>query len=273
MMLNNVVLKTLRDKRRAMIGWLLVMTGMSLIYALYWPYIRDNPFMAQMMVSYLQSFPSGLIEAFIGSNLMLFTTHPEAFLDSELFFLFVPLAFILFTASFGSDAIAGEEDRGTLNLLLSNPVSRSRVVLEKFIALVVYTVLLGALLETELVVASVATNTSIDLFRLTDVTLSVILLSLVFGSMALALGCIGLGPSMSTGVAVSLGVVSYFVNSLATTFRDLQPYRKYSPFFYYIQADPLMNGLNIGDATVLLVLTVVTLSIALLAFRRRDVSV
>jgi ABC-2 type transport system permease protein len=273
MMLNNVVLKTLRDKRRAMIGWLLVMTGMSLIYALYWPYIRDNPFMAQMMVSYLQSFPSGLIEAFIGSNLTQFTTRPEAFLDSELFFIFVPLAFILFTVSFGSDAIAGEEDRGTLDLLLSNPMPRSRIVLEKFAALVASTFLLGALLEIELAVASVATNTSISLIRLAEVTLSVILLSLVFGSMALALGCIGLSPGMSTGVAVSLGVASYFVNSLAATFVNLQPYRKYSPFFYYIQADPLMNGLNVGDATVLLALIVVTLSIALLAFQRRDISV
>lgn len=273
MMLNNVVLKTLRDKRRAMVGWLLVMTGMSLIYALYWPYMRDNPFLGQMMISYLQSFPSGLVEAFIGSNISLFSTNAEAFLDAELFFLFVPLAFILFGASFGSDAIAGEEDRGTLDLLLSNPVSRGRIVLEKFVALVTYTFLLGAILEVELVGASVATNTTISLFRLTDVTLSVILLSLVFGSMALALGCIGLGPGMSTGVAMSLGVASYFVNALATTFVNLQPYRKYSPFFYYIQADPLMNGLNVGDATVLLALIVVILSIALLAFRRRDISV
>lgn len=273
MMLNNIVLKTLRDKRRAMIGWLLVMTGMSLIYALYWPYIRDNAFMGQMMISYLQSFPAGLIEAFMGSNLTQFTTHAESFLDSELFFIFVPLAFILFTASFGSDVIAGEEDRGTLDLLLSNPISRSRILLEKFAALTSYTVLLGALLEIELVVASVATNTNINFIHLTDITLSVILLGLVFGSMALALGCIGLGPSTSTGVAASLGVASYFVNALATTFKDLQPYRKYSPFFYYIQADPLINGLNTGDATVLLALTIVALLVALFAFQRRDISV
>ncbi len=273
MMFENIILKTLRDKRRAMIGWLLIMTGMSLIYALYWPYIRDNAFMGQMMISYLQSFPAGLIEAFMGSNLTQFTTHAEAFLDSELFFIFVPLAFILFTATFGSDVIAGEEDRGTLDLLLSNPISRGRVVLEKFAALTSYTILLGALLQVELVIASVATNTSINLFHLTDVTLSVILLGLVFGSMALALGCIGLGPGMSTGIAASLGVASYFINSLATTFTDLQPYRKYSPFYYYIGADPLINGLKVGDAAVLLALIIVALLIALFGFRRRDISI
>jgi len=273
MMFDNIFLKTLRDKRRALIGWALVMTGMSLIYLAYWPYIRDNPFMGEMMISYLQSFPPGLIEAFMGGTLGEFTTKAEAFLNSELFFMFVPLSFMIFTASFGSDSIAGEEDRGTLDLLLSNPMPRSRVVLENFGALAASTFLLGVVLAIELIIASAATSTNLNLIRLGEITLSLILLSLVFGSAALAFGCIGLGPGMSTGAAVTLGVASYFLNSLGAVIKELEPYRKLSPFYYYIRADPLINGLNLGDAAVLAVIALVLLVLAIVTFQRRDVSV
>jgi ABC-2 type transport system permease protein len=61
--------------------------------------------------------------------------------------------------------------------------------------------------------------------------------------------------------------------SLAPLAEKLEPYRKLSPFYYYIGADPLVNGLNLGHVAVLLGLIVVLLAVALLAFQRRDVAV
>ena len=54
----------------------------------------------------------------------------------ELFSLMAPLLLIVFSIGAGASAIAGEEDRHTLELLLANPVSRCRIVLEKLAALV-----------------------------------------------------------------------------------------------------------------------------------------
>jgi ABC-2 type transport system permease protein len=53
----------------------------------------------------------------------------------------------------------------------------------------------------------------------------------------------------------------------------LEPYRRLSPFYYFIGADPLKNGLNPGHAAVLIGLTVVFLVVALFAFERRDLAV
>jgi ABC-2 type transport system permease protein len=50
---------------------------------------------------------------------------------------------IIFTTGIGARAIAGEEESGRLDLLLAYPVSRTRVVVQRFAALVVATLLVG----------------------------------------------------------------------------------------------------------------------------------
>lgn len=66
---------------------------------------------------------------------------------------------------------------------------------------------------------------------------------------------------------------SYFFNSLGMSIKSLEPYRKLSPFYYFIGADPLANGLNWGHAAVLIILTLVFLGLAVIAFNRRDLAV
>jgi ABC-2 type transport system permease protein len=269
MMLNNVVLKTLRDKRRALLGWAIALTGFAFLFTLYWPYIRDMPSIVQL----LQAYPEALIKIFVGGDISKFNLVPESFLNAELFFLWVPLVLMLFAVTFGSDAVAGEEERGTLDLLLANPVPRSGIVIEKFIALSISSAILGVTLWFALMAGSMISDMGISPVRLAEVIFSAVLLGLVFGSLSLALGCVGLKPGMSTGVGATLGVASYLVNALAPVFKEIQPYQKFSPFYYYIQADPLVNGLNLGDVMVLVALIVVTFVIALAAFQHRDIGV
>jgi ABC-type transport system involved in multi-copper enzyme maturation permease subunit len=61
-------------------------------------------------------------------------------------FFLAPLLFLIFAIGQGSGAIAGEEERGTLDLLLANPRSRVRIVLEKFGALALMTLGLAAMM-------------------------------------------------------------------------------------------------------------------------------
>ena len=78
--------------------------------------------------------------------------------------------------------------------------------------------------------------------------------------------------SLSIGVATALATAAYFLNALAPLVEGLESWRKASPFYYFIAADPLKNGLDPGHVTVLIGLTVVFLAAALAAFERRDLS-
>ena len=53
----------------------------------------------------------------------------------------------------------------------------------------------------------------------------------------------------------------------------LEPVEKVFPFHYYIGADPLVNGLNLVHAAVLIGITAVFLVVAIVTFERRDLAV
>ena len=63
------------------------------------------------------------------------------------------------------------------------------------------------------------------------------------------------------------------LNALAPLLDWLEPFQVASPFYFYIDANPLLNGLNPLHAGVLIGLTVIFLVIAVVTFERRDLAV
>lgn len=267
-MLRNVFWKTLRDQRRGLLWWGIGLVVLAVYLMWFYPSLRDQ---ASTLNAYLEQLPPALRATFMGE----FTdfTSPEGYLNTELYFFIVPFLFVIFAVGFGSNAIAGEEERGTLDLLLANPLPRWQVVVEKFATLVVSTAALAFVLCLGLLIGGRMVNLEISFGRVAEATASSVLLSLAFGTLALALGCASGQRGLSVGLATALAIAAYFLNSLAPLVEALKPYRKLSLFYYYIGADPLTKGLNLGHAAVLIGVTVVLLAVGMIAFERRDVAV
>ena len=120
--------KTLREQRWALLGWS-VRTGLHFAFpALFLPFHQPRPANVLKVLDNLPPF----IRNLIGKNNFMAT--PEGFLNLQPFSILAPLLFIIFAIGKGGDATAGEEERGTLDLLLSHPLPRWRLVLEKFAA-------------------------------------------------------------------------------------------------------------------------------------------
>ena len=208
-MLRNVFWKTMRDSRRSLLWWGIGLSAYTTIELLFYPSFRSFPGMEELV----RQLPKELMALFAGDLASFFS--PEGFLRAELFFLFVPLLFIVFTTAFGSGAIAREEARGTLDLLLAHPIARWQVVLQKFGAMALATLALGGIFWLALAVTSVAVGMEISPWRLAQATLSVILLALAFGSIALALGSATGNRSLSLGLTAALALGSYLLNALS----------------------------------------------------------
>ena len=267
-MLRNVFSKTLLDHRRALLFWGIGLIAYALYDTLFYPSISNVPELNRL----LEEMPEALIRTLLGGQIVDFTS-PVGFFNTQLFFLMMPVLFLIFAIGFGSNAIAGEEERGTLDLLLSNPLPRWRVVVEKFAALVVSTMVLAIIFWLGLTIGVIAVDIDISLGRMAEATLSVVLLGLVFGTLALAVGCARGNRGLSIGVAGGLGVAAYLLNSLGGLVEVLEPYRILSPFYHHSGNDPLANGLSLGHVGVLIGLTVVLLAVALITFERRDLAV
>jgi ABC-2 type transport system permease protein len=183
-----------------------------------------------------------------------------------------PLLLIIYSVAAGASAVAGEEDRHTLDLLLANPISRTRIVLEKLAAMTVGAALLGAVTAVALLAEGRLVGMSLPVGGVTAAMVHMTLLALVFGAMALAAGAATGHSALSRALPAVVAVLTYIVNGLAPVVSWLKPAQKFSPFYQYSGHDPLRHGLS-WPATLVAVSTILVLAaIAVAAFRRRDVA-
>ena len=265
-MLSNVFLKSLRDQRKSLLFWGIGVGVLMLLTLLFYPSFSDMPELSDIFED-----SDVLARVFAGGFTDL--TSPEGYLNSQLFVLALPILFLIFAIAQGSGAIAGEEERGTLDLLLSNPLTRSRVALETFAAMIVAILVLALAVWLGMAIGAIAVDMDISFGRMAEATLSAALLGMAFGTLALAIGCVRGKRGLSIGVTSTFGVAAYFVNALAPMVEALEPFSKLSPFYYYISSDPLTNGLNFAHTAVLIGLVIVLLAVALITVERRDLGV
>ena len=200
-------------------------------------------------------------------------TTPEGFLATEFFSLLGPLLFFAYTIGLGGSATAGEEERGTIDMLMALPIPRWRVVFEKYVSIVVGTVVLALALLGGIAAGGLAAGLQLRLDGLAAMIASAVLLSLLFGALAMWIGALSGRRTLSIGLAFGLAVGSYFVYSFSELVDVIKPIRPISPFTYYIGDNPLVNGLQSTNVAVLAGATLVFLVLALVAFQRRDLRV
>lgn len=264
-MLSGVALKTLRDQRRALTGWTVSLALLVAMYVAIWPSMRDQPAMGD----FLDQMPEGFRALFAMSGADLST--PVGYVKVELLSFMGPIVLLLYAVTTGGGAIAGEEDRRTLDLLLTAPVSRTRVVLEKAAAMVGGTVLLAGVLAVALLLEGTVVDLGLPAGGVVAAMTHLALLALVFGALALALGCATGRPGLSRAVPAVVAVLAYVVNGLGGFVSWLEPFQELSPFYQYAGHDPLVNGVSWPSAAVALGTVVVLVAVAVVTFRRRDV--
>ena len=182
-MLPNVLFKTLRDQRRSLPFWGVGLVLLAAFLAGLYPTVRDNNVFQQMV----EAYPDEL-KGLMGLTDSMDISSGVGWLNIEAFGFMVPLVFIVYGVLAGATAIAGEEGRGTLYLLLTEPIERGRVVLEKFGAMALAMGALCVVLYAALAVGAVATGMDdVGMLNLAAITASAALLGLVFGALALAI--------------------------------------------------------------------------------------
>jgi ABC-2 type transport system permease protein len=258
-----LVRKELRDQRRALIGWGIGLTGMVLMYSSFWPSVRDN---ADQFASYLENIPDAL-RSVIG-ELSLGT--PVGYLQSELFSFLGPALILVFAIGAGARSLAGEEEEGTLDLLVVTPVPRGTIVLQKFVALDLTALGLGAVLLISVVLVGRPFGLDVAIPDIAAATLHLLLLGVAFGAIAMFLGAWHGRRALAIGVTSALAVGTFILNAFAPTVEGFAWAARLSPFFYYGDSLPLRNGLHVGHAGVLAALAGIALVGAVVAFDRRD---
>lgn len=263
-MFGNIFLKTLHDQRRAIVGWSVGILLLVSIMGAVWPSVRDMPDLEE----FLESYPEAFRELF---NLEDFATG-TGYMNAELFSLMLPVLFIIFAIGRGARLIAGEEEDGTLEVLLVTPVSPTRLVLHKAAALAVAVVTLGVALLASTLLWSAIVGMGIGVGDALTGALSMVLLGIEFGWLALAVGAISGRRATAIGVAGAIAVAAYVLYAVGQLIDAVEPWQPLSPFYQALNGGPLGAGLPATYGWLILG-AVVVLATALPTFDRRDIAV
>src|SRR5690606_33097328 len=140
-------------------------------------------------------------------------------------------------------------------------------------AAAVFVAVLGAVVFGTLLVLGPAIDVDLPVDRLLAACVSVTLIALVYGAVALAVGAATGRRAPALGAAAVLAVVGYLGNTFARQVAELEWLRFGSAFHYAMDPDPLLHGFDLGRTALPLAVPVVLAALGAFAFTRRAVGV
>ena len=252
----------LRLRRTSLLLWFLAVGTLVAGIAAIYPAVRDNPSLDSI---YADLSPTA--QALLGGASL---TSPAGYLNTQLFAFFLPAILLVFSIGRGASSVAGEEEERTLDLLLAQPVPRSRLYAEKAFALITGVTALTVACIVGVVVLRQPSGLSLPYANLVAVCVHM-------GLMCTALGLATQAVSAAAGrrivgIAASAGYafVSYIVYGLSTTVHPLSYLRPFTLWRWYLGSDPLTTGFAATDIFVLGAVCAATVAAGTFAFRRRD---
>jgi ABC-2 type transport system permease protein len=255
----------LRQYRRAAIAWSIALVALVVLYVSVYPSIQSSPSLAdlidRMPVAYRSLFGAGSSGSF--SSL-------SGYLNTELFSFVGPLLMSTAAITLGSAGIAGDEIRGTLEGTLSNPVSRTRMVWARALAMGVVIVIIATAMWIALIAATSLLQSRLSATNSLIATVQLTLMALLFGALAAAVGGASGRPGLSRAIAGGTAIIAFLVNGLGTLTHWLGAVRPASPYYWYLGHDPLRQGLWIPGLVFPVMLSVVFIMGGAAWFERRD---
>ncbi|MDP9326383.1 MAG: ABC transporter permease subunit [Candidatus Dormibacteraeota bacterium] len=154
-----------------------------------------------------------------------------------------PILILIWALLSASGAVRGDEEKGLVDVWLSEGVSRFRYVMVRFLGFAIGATFLGAAMGGATYLGALAAGFSLDPLSVFEASLALVLLTVACYALALVLSQLVATRNAAAGIAGGVLLVMFFVNSFGRTIESLRSIaRVISPFYYYDRSDPLVVG-------------------------------
>jgi len=269
MMLESIFAKSIWERRRSISWWVLGMVALAGLTVAFYPSIRQD---TESFEDLFEAFPPELLTVFGIEDAASLVTA-TGLVNSRLYAGIGPLILAALGISIGTAAIAGEEEQGTLEMLLAQPVTRTQVVVEKAVAGAVLIALVALALFLTLSILNPIVELDFGFWGMLSANVSLWLFSLVFCALALALGALTGNRGLTVGVSAGTVAALFFINGLAPLVDEIAWMQKLTPFFWLQDPNPLAEGLDPAATAIFVTATAILMVVAVAGFNRRDIGV
>jgi len=260
---SSVFLKTLRDYRVAIVGWgigmgLVVVSPMASVAALV-----TTPQAREQLISLAQTF------AWNADAIAVDTIGGYATFKIGIFIFLIAIWPLLA----GSRMLRGEEDRGSMDVLLSLPRPRLRVAMEKLAAMWTALAAMGVLIGLLAFAGGKKFGADFGLGDGLLFGLNLALICAVIGGVALLISQFTQERGPAAGWTAALLLVFIVLDMVHRVVPNSEWISRLSPVYYYNLSKPLVpgHGVDVGGMVVQLALAALLGGAAVWLFARRDV--
>jgi ABC-2 type transport system permease protein len=255
----------LARSKGAILGWGLTLALLGMMFVPFYDSIAED---LETWEELMSVYPEEIM-AFFGEGAA-FTT-PEGFLSLE-YFSFMPLVIGIYAVLAGSGLLAADEERGILDLIAAQPVSRSALFWGRLLGFLVSLSIALAFGYGGIMLATTYSIMELDAIQVITPFLSMFALLVFFAGLALLLSMVLPSRSSASMVAGIVLIGGFFANGLANlndTLADIQPYLP----LHYFQGDNWTEGFKADWFAGLVGVGLLFTLIAWWAFLRRDIRV
>lgn len=263
--------RTIRDRKWSII----IYTLMSVLFT--WMYVGMFPSFSGKVEEFnklLEAYPESMMKALGIEEASLMFSSIERFLAVENFSMIWPIMAIAFLVAWGGSQIAGEIEKGTIEMLISQPISRLKLFFAKYFsgvfALLIFTF--------------VSIYCVIPLAKLYDVSyqakgyLYLSIISFLFGLAVYSISIFFSTVFSEKGKAYFLSagmMVLMYVAQIVANLKESLANFKYATFFYYYDYNQALFNFQIDGLSILVFLGVSIFFTTLAAFwfSRRDIAI
>jgi len=236
----------------------------------FFPTMLEN---AKELEEAFANYPKEFLEAFDITSMETMFANLEGFLAVEYYSIIWPIIAIILVLSCGGGAIAGEIDRGTIEVLLAQPVSRARLYWAKYLAGTI--IIVAFVILSNLFVPPLASFYNVEFQWKSLLMISALgfLFSLALFSIAMMFSAL----SSSKGRAASIGgviVIMMYGLDLISKFKESVEGVKYLSFFHYFDHNAALLDHQIAPLAIAVFLgvSVVCALTGLVVFVKRDIA-
>jgi len=259
-----IAFQTVKDNWKTTLILTLLFSGMAAMYAGMYPAFKDM--MADMN--------SGIFDQFAFIPGYQDMASYIGFLNIEMYQIFYVLILGIILGFIAASMVSKEIESKTIDVLMSNPVSRKQIIIEKFLGLIPMVLVINFVTMIVIIGTTIIIGENLNFYYLflTHIISVPYFLSIV--SIGILISTIFDEKMKASIITMALVVVMYIFDSIAELIPDYESLGIISMKHYFNPYDALKFGeVDTVGTSILLVVTVVILLAAVFYFDYKDIKI
>ncbi|SLM85506.1 MULTISPECIES: ABC transporter permease subunit [Vagococcus] len=261
-----------QNNKKNILIWTVALALIMTVFMSLFPSM-ENSGMKEMMTTQLETLPQNMLKAFhlnSGPSLVQ-TTGFFAYI-----FQYIFIAASIFSIMLGNKMLVKEETEGTIEFLYAQPISRKRIIIEKFVATISMLVVFWGSTYLVSLAASVFFNQ--DVMKLSEIITAIskifvteFFVLLFFLSLGFLLS--SFLKQVNQGISMGLVFIFYLLGIVGDLEDKLSILKKISPMSLANPATILEKDIMFNLMGILLAISLVLFILATLIYQRKDLEI